>query len=135
MPPHADTSKIPRSCSEFSRSGHRPKKAEAVSRWPELANVTQLRVCLGTTGYYHQYVPNYASVAKPLTLLTGEGSAWVWRAPEQSGFDQLKWLLTHTPVLGYPDLTFPYTLDTDASIVGCVVSRPGGTGAGYRLLQ
>ena len=95
-----------------------PEKVEAVSRWPRPTDVTQLRAFLGTTGYYHRYVPNYASVAKPLTLLTGEGSTWVWGTPEQSAFDQLKWLLTHAPVLGYPDPTLPYILDTDASNVG-----------------
>ena len=55
-----------------------PEKVEVVNRWPRPTDETQLRAFLGTTGYYHRYVPNYASVAKPSTLLTGEGSTWIW---------------------------------------------------------
>ena len=49
-----------------------PEKIEAVSRWRRPTDVTQFRAFFGTTGYYHRYVPNYASVAKPMTHLTGE---------------------------------------------------------------
>lgn len=95
-----------------------PEKVNAVRAWPEPKDVTQLRAFLGTAGYYHRYVPDYASVAKPLTQLTGEKSTWQWGPSEQEAFSKLKWLLTHAPVLGYPDPTSTYILDTDASAVG-----------------
>ena len=53
-----------------------PEKIKAVSQWPEPADVMQLGAFLGTTGYYHRYVSNYASVSKPLTLLANVGKVY-----------------------------------------------------------
>ncbi|XP_067944982.1 uncharacterized protein [Watersipora subatra] len=95
-----------------------PEKIQAISKWAAPQDVTQLRSYLGTTGYYHRYVADYASITKPLTLLTSEGAPWKWGEDEQEAFLKLKWSLTHAPVLAYPDLSLPYVLDTDASNVG-----------------
>ncbi|XP_067947099.1 uncharacterized protein [Watersipora subatra] len=63
-----------------------PEKIQAISEWAAPQDVTQLRSFLGTTGYYHRYVPDYASIAKPLTLLTSEGVSWKWEEDEQEAF-------------------------------------------------
>ena len=42
----------------------------------------------------------------------------MWNVKEQTAFQRLKDGLVSAPVLGYPDPTLPYILDTDASAVG-----------------
>ena len=50
-----------------------PEKMSAVSEWPTPRDLPQLRAFLGTVGYYRQYIQDFATVAKPLTILTGKG--------------------------------------------------------------
>ena len=49
---------------------------------------------------------------------------FVWDAAADDSFQELKLLLTVTPILGYPTMEDPFVLDTDASLngVGAVLS-------------
>ena len=95
-----------------------PSKIEAIRGWPTPRDVKGLQAFLGTVGYYRQYLPDYATLAKPLTLLTGKKTPWTWTTVEESAFRKLKVGMTTAPVLGYPNPQLRYTLDTDASDVG-----------------
>ena len=47
-----------------------PAKVEAIKKWePPPKDVKGLQAFLGTAGYYRQYLPDFATVAKPLTCL------------------------------------------------------------------
>ena len=41
-----------------------------------------------------------------------------WTPACQEGFDQLKKALTEAPILGYPDYSKPFILETDALLKG-----------------
>lgn len=43
-----------------------PEKIKAIGAGEPLRNIRELQAFLGTTGYYGQYVNQYATVAKPL---------------------------------------------------------------------
>ena len=77
-----------------------------------------LQTFLGTAGYYRQYLPDFAKVAKPLTRLVSEDNSWVWNTEEQTALQRLKNSLVSAPVLGYPDPKLQYILGTNASAVG-----------------
>ena len=83
---------------------------------------------LGTVGYYRQYFPVFAIIAKPLTRLTGNKEPWQWTHLQQSAFETLQRCLVTAPVLGYSDPKLPYILNTDASGdgVGAVLSQIQG---------
>ena len=95
-----------------------PEKIEAIENWPPPENIKQLQAFLGTAGYYRQYLPEFATVARPLHQLTSKGVEWKWDEEEQEAFEELRMRLTTAPVLGYPDPKLTYILDTDASDVG-----------------
>ena len=57
-------------------------------------------------------------MAKPLSRLCSKGETWDWAPECQEAFEKLKSSLVEAPILGYPDPTLPYVLDTDASDVG-----------------
>ena len=102
-----------------------PEKVAAVKDWPTPTGIKQLQAFLGTVGYYRQYLPDFATIAQPLHRLTSKETEWTWGEAEQCSFEQLKGRLVTAPVLGYPDPSKQYILDTDASGygVGAVLSQ------------
>ena len=50
-----------------------PDKIEAIKSWPPPHDVKELQAFLGTAGYYRQYLPEFATIAKPLHQLTSKG--------------------------------------------------------------
>ena len=53
-----------------------PEKVSAVAHWPTPKCLAELQAILGTAGYYRQYIEGFASLAKPLTQLTGKDNPW-----------------------------------------------------------
>ena len=49
-----------------------PDKVRAIREWVPPKNTKELQPFLGTTGYYQQYLKDYATTAKPLTILTAK---------------------------------------------------------------
>ena len=95
-----------------------PDKVEVVRNWESPCDLKVLQAFLGTAGYYRQFIPDYATIAKPLTQLTRKGATWEWGTDEENAFRTLQQKLITAPILGYPAPTGPYFLDTDASAVG-----------------
>ena len=44
-----------------------PEKVESILRWPAPKNLEELQIFLGLSGFYRQYVRDYAKIAVPLT--------------------------------------------------------------------
>ena len=95
-----------------------PDKIEAIRQWRPPCDLKGVQAFLGTAGYYRQFIPDYATIAKPLTQLTQKNAGWSWGVREEEAFQALRHSLMTAPILGYPDPTSPYFLDTDASAVG-----------------
>ena len=92
-----------------------PEKVEAVRNWPSPKCVQEVRSFLGFVGYYRRFCPDFATISRPLNLLTSKESSFKWDEEEETAFQTLKRLLTEAPILTYPDPSRPYILDTDAS--------------------
>ena len=107
-------------------------KLRAVRELPVPTDKTQVRMFLGITGYYRKFLPNYASVATPLTDLTKKSAPnrVVWTEQCQQAWQRLKDLLCSAPVLKSPDFSQPFILQTDASErgVGAVLSQVDNMG-------
>ena len=102
-----------------------PAKIQAISSWPVLGNVKALRGFLGLAGYYLKFIRHFSLIAKPLTDLLCKDNLFIWTSLQQYAFDALKAALCAAPVLGLPDFSQPFHIETDAS----------GTGVGAVLLQ
>ncbi|QRW20625.1 Retrotransposable element Tf2 protein [Rhizoctonia solani] len=103
------------------------KKVEAVTSWPTPRTVKQVQAFLGFVNYLCCFIPNFSSVARPLHHLTRKETPWSWGKPEEDAFQELKTLVTKSPVLIHSNPELPYYLETDASGVamGAILSQQG----------
>ena len=105
-----------------------PEKIVAVKDWVRPENLQELRRFLGFASYYRRFVPSFAKLAAPLHDLVGKLAKRKrgkkiqinndWKETHEEGFQLLKQRLTSTPVLGFPDFTQSFVLETDASMSG-----------------
>ena len=107
-------------------------KVEVVQSFARLETKTQVRGFLGLTGYYRRFIPDYATVAAPLTDLTRKSAPNVvqWSDACNHAFEVLNNRLCKSPILSSPDFLKPFILQTDASDRGAraVLSQIGEDG-------
>ncbi|QRW25665.1 Retrotransposable element Tf2 protein [Rhizoctonia solani] len=103
------------------------KKIEAVTSWPTPKTVKQVQAFLGFVNYLRRFIPNFSLVARPLHNLTKKETPWLWEIQEEEAFQELKSLVTKSPVLIHSKPDQPYYLETDASGVamGAILSQQG----------
>ena len=104
----------------FVGSGKRradPQRLEGICKMERPHNKTELRKILGAMGFYREYIPQFAHIAKPLTDLTAKHSPNVlpWRDEHQVAFELLRDRLCSAHVLRIPYIGKPFCLHTDAS--------------------
>jgi hypothetical protein len=109
-----------------------PDKVDAVQRWQQPTNASDLRSFLGLAGYYRRFVQGFSRLAAPLHDLThtADGQRYVWRPQHQDAFDTLKRALREAPVLALADPDRQYVVNTDASdfATGAVLQQDFGRG-------
>ncbi|XP_069181863.1 uncharacterized protein [Procambarus clarkii] len=118
--------------SEFARSsviflGHKvgggwiePKasKIEAIVQYPTPATRKDILRFLGMAGFYRKFVPNFSSIATPLTNLLKKGVKLLWNENCQEAFESLKAILISSPILRSPSFEDRFILTVDASDYG-----------------
>ena len=93
-------------------------KVEAVTKFPNPANRSELMRFLGMAGYYRKFCKNFTLVAEPLTRLLQRIRSFFWDAKCTDAFKKIKGLLMSAPVLMTPNFDKPFMLLVDASDIG-----------------
>ena len=113
----------------LSAGGLRPldAKVEAIARFPPPRTFANLSEFLGMVHFYHRFIPQCSTVAKPLHDLTkaaksrGGSTKTIppadWGAAQQTSFEALKNVLSKATSLTFPDPDAETRLVTDASDV------------------
>ncbi|MES9882597.1 MAG: reverse transcriptase family protein, partial [Sedimenticola sp.] len=127
------------------------EKTAAIRGWKQPTTEKQLRIFLGLAGYYRRFVRGFSQIAAPLhALLTKQAhrkstrkrsnlpaseqfdTPFVsrWNSSCTEAFETLKTRLVNSPILGYPDFSKPFILETDASFqgLGAVLSQDQSNG-------
>ncbi|PHJ23029.1 dna rna polymerases superfamily protein [Cystoisospora suis] len=90
-----------------------------------LTDKHQVKRFYGLASYYRMFVPQFASIALPLTRLLRKDALFSWGPDEQGAVDRLRELLCRPPVLALPDFHKVFILYTDASdgALGAVLAQ------------
>ena len=77
------------------------EKLKAIQDAPRPKTKKEVRSFLGLIGYYRKFVPNFATVATPLTDLTRKcvPNKFEWKSECENAFSNLKCMLLSSPIL------------------------------------
>jgi len=105
-----------------------PVKIQGVVDWPIPKTLRQLRSFIGFLNFYRRFVKGFSVIAKPLNDLTKKNAPWRWDPIHQQAFDELKEIITSTPVLAFSDHNKPKMIETDISkfAYGAILSQLEG---------
>ena len=94
-----------------------PQRLTAIAEIPRPTTKRELRRLLGALGYYKEYIPQFAQLAKPLIDLTNKRFPNVvqWEEEQERAFLALQEKICSTPVLVLPRIGETFLLHTDAS--------------------
>ena len=90
-------------------------KVKAITDWLAPMTVRGVHSFLGLANFYHRFIKDYATLAKPLTDLTQKDKVFTWGSVEANTFTSLKTRFTTAPILAYPDNDCQFRLETDAA--------------------
>lgn len=102
-----------------------PSKIDPIRNFPRPNNARAIKSFLGMIGYYRRFIPNFAEIAKPLTLLLKKSSKFVWNQSADAAFAELRQMICQPPILQYPqfDKTFIITTDASKEAISAVLSQ------------
>jgi hypothetical protein len=63
-----------------------PSKVEAVSKWKQPSNVSEVRSFLGMAGYYRRFIKGFSSIEKPMIELLKKDNKFVWTPKCEESF-------------------------------------------------
>ncbi|XP_065176961.1 uncharacterized protein K02A2.6-like [Sycon ciliatum] len=95
-----------------------PQKVQGIQDFTPCQDVADVRSFLGLVNQLGKFSPSLASVSQPIRDLLKKGNAWSWGPPQQSAFEEIKALLSCTPVLALYSPEYPTIVSADASSYG-----------------
>ncbi|GBG88641.1 hypothetical protein CBR_g48172 [Chara braunii] len=93
-------------------------KIQAIQKWSEPRNVTDVRPFLGLVGYYQRFIKGYSKIAAHLTKLQCEDRPFDFGEEARESFLALKVALLSVEVLRIYDPLLPTRVTTNASGYG-----------------
>lgn len=95
-----------------------PAKVQAISEFPKPINIKSLQEFLGMINFYHRFIPNAASILRPLySSMKGhpQSHKLVWTMEMSDAINNAKSALSHATLLAHPSTNVPIALTCDAS--------------------
>ena len=93
------------------------KKLEAIKEWKPPTSIKGIWLFTRFVNFYRKFIPDFSNIVAPLNLLTHKGEPWVWTQLQQHTFKCLKYIFFSAPILQIPDMTHPFSIMTDASLL------------------
>lgn len=96
-----------------------PNKIETIIHYPRPINKEELTRFVAMANYYRRFIPNFSTIALPLTKLRKKRIKFTWSIECEKAFREIKNKLTSAPILAYPDFTKQFKVTVDSSSDGC----------------
>ena len=93
------------------------KKLDTIKEWKPPTSVKGIWSFTRFANFYRKFIPDFSNIVAPLNLLTQKGELWVWTQLQQRAFEHLKHIFSSTPVLQIPDVTRPFSIMTNTSLL------------------
>lgn len=90
-------------------------KLEPILNYPRPKTVRDVRRLMGLIGFYQKFIKNYSHITTPITDLLKKSKKFKWTDDAERALDELKSVLTSSPVLANPRYDLPFVIETDAS--------------------
>ena len=74
-------------------------KIAKIKNWPPCETTMDVWGFLGTTGTVRNWIDDYATIARPLNVLTRKNVPFIWESAEQLAMDQLKEAVIASPAI------------------------------------
>jgi len=100
-------------------------KIKALKEFSPPKSVKEIQQFLGFANYYRNFIPGYADITKPLSILTKKGEKFVMTDEAVQAFHLLIEAFCSASILRHADVEKQFILETDASdvAVGAVLSQ------------
>ena len=66
------------------------EKVKGVLNWLTLKGVKDIQKCLELANYYHWFIKNFVSIARPLHDMVKKDQKWEWKERQEEAFKELK---------------------------------------------
>ena len=102
-------------------------KVQAIQKARPPQNEKEARSFVGLVQYSAKFIPNLATIGRPIMDLTRKRVKFVWGNEQQSAFERLKSLISRADTLVYIKNDCKTRIIADASPVnlGAVLTQPG----------
>ena len=107
-----------------------PSIIETVINFDVPKNQRSVRMFLGLVGFYRKFIAGFAGKSLALTELLKQDLAFVWTEQCQREFDELKRVITSSPILILPNFekVFVVTTDAGSGTIAAVLQQDLGKG-------
>ncbi|UYV69315.1 K02A2.6-like, partial [Cordylochernes scorpioides] len=102
------------------------KVLNRLNQYNMTVNLGKCQICISEVellgriinGHFRAYIPNYATIVRPLGNLKKKYSSFMWSHKCEEAYLKPIDTITSKPILAIPDESLPYEMSTDASYYG-----------------
>src|SRR5437868_13581257 len=95
-----------------------PDKVKSILELEPPQSISDIRQLMGMVNWFNKFIPDLASIAKPIYDLTSPKNEYKWDENCELAFNEIKFQLSNMVMKAYPDFDKEFIIECDASAIG-----------------